>query len=97
MLIFFDSACFYSSRKFLHGVAGSAGKVICKANFVPEAAAKKSLYSLILCVSLYFKKKKKKSTAQEKSGTTPLFQTNLYLLHTDRLEIMLVEQNMVES
>lgn len=50
---------------FLQGVAGSAGKVICKANFVPEAAAKKSLYSLILCVSLC-KKKIKKSTAREK-------------------------------
>lgn len=49
---FFHGACSYSSRNFLQGVAGSAGKVICKANFVPEAAAKKSLYSLILCVSL---------------------------------------------
>lgn len=42
------------------------------------------------------KKKKKNPQLGKKSGTTPLFQTNLYLLHTDRLEIVLVEQNMVE-
>lgn len=48
-----------------------------------------------LCFSLL--KKKKNPQLGKKPGKTPLFHTNLYLLHTDRLEIMLVEQNMVES
>lgn len=43
------------------------------------------------------KKKKKNPQLGKKPGMTPLFQTNFYLLHTDRLEIVLDEQNMVES
>lgn len=60
MLIFFQRARSYSSRNFLWSVAGSVGKSFEKPILSSEAAAKKSLYLLILSVLFSFPKKKNK-------------------------------------
>lgn len=94
---FSDRARSYSSRNFLQSVAGSAGKSFEKPALSSEAAAKKSLYLLILSVLFAFPKRKKEkknpqhhSTAPTKFCTAPFSRRNLYLIHTDRLDIVRV-------
>lgn len=83
---FFDSARSYSSRNFLQGVAGSAGKSFEKPILSSEAAAKKSLYILILSVpSSLFQQERKKNQAPIH---TPSSQADLWVLITDKLEIV---------